>query len=249
MAACASHLGVDGACLREPCYFDVLHIGTAGNLDIDERPFLTDGCRSNRSLFGRKALGLESRRSVLSLGFGTVGSGCDLIIMRDLNRMQRLGNRQFLNIESPIGPLGLVADGDRILEVRFDPSPEGDCLPRTRTGLCQVLRQAERELDEFFEGRRRQFELSLTIGGTAFQNRVWTALCDVPFGVTCSYSDLARKIDSPNSPRAVGTALGRNPLAIVVPCHRVIGADGSLVGFGGGLEIKRKLLEHEARFA
>lgn len=76
MAACPSHLGLDGACLREPCHFDVLRIGTAGNLDIDERPFVTDGCRSNRSLFGRKALGLEIRRSVLSLGFGTVGSGC-----------------------------------------------------------------------------------------------------------------------------------------------------------------------------
>jgi methylated-DNA-[protein]-cysteine S-methyltransferase len=166
-----------------------------------------------------------------------------------LNRMRQPDNRQVVKMDSPIGPLGLVADGDRILEVRFDPFPEGDYSTRTKVGLCQVLGQAERELGEFFEGRRRQFELSLTIGGTVFQNRVWTALCDVPFGTTCSYSDLARRIGSPNSSRAVGMALGRNPLAIVVPCHRVIGADGSLVGFGGGLEIKRKLLEHEARFA
>jgi len=166
-----------------------------------------------------------------------------------LSRTRHLGNRQFLNIESPIGLLGLVAEGGQILEVRFDLSLDDDYAPRTNAGICKSLRQAERELGQFFEGRRRQFELPLTIRGTAFQNRVWTALCDVPFGATCSYSDLARRIGSPNSSRAVGMALGRNPLAIVVPCHRVIGVDGSLVGFAGGLPIKRKLLEHESRFA
>jgi methylated-DNA-[protein]-cysteine S-methyltransferase len=159
------------------------------------------------------------------------------------------GSRQFLTIESPIGPLGIVADGDRILEVCFDPVRGGDDARRTEAELCPVLRQAERELGEFFDGRRRHFGLSLALAGTTFQNRVWSALHEVPFGATCSYSELARRIGSPNSSRAVGMALGRNPLVIVVPCHRVIGADGSLVGFGGGLEIKRKLLEHEARFA
>ena len=165
------------------------------------------------------------------------------------DRTLQKGNRQRLTIDSPIGYIGLLAEGNQLLEVRFDPHQDSDWAGREENRICPVLRQAQRELTEFFEGQRRQFTLALTMRGTPFQNQVWNALCAVPYGETCSYSDLARRIGSPNSSRAVGMALGRNPIVIVVPCHRVIGADGSLVGFGGGLEIKRKLLEHEARFA
>ena len=93
------------------------------------------------------------------------------------------------------------------------------------------------------------FDLPLRLGGTAFQNRVWKALCDIPFGETTTYGALARRIGKPTAFRAVGAANGANPLPIVVPCHRVIGSDGSLTGFGGGIEIKRFLLAHEAGVA
>lgn len=158
-------------------------------------------------------------------------------------------NQQRLRIESPVGWLDLLSEAGLLVAVRFS-SPGDSRAPGSRaaSASCPVLRQAERELCEFFDGKRQQFTIPLTIRGTPFQNRVWNALCDVPFGATCSYSELARRIGSPKGVRAVGVALGRNPIAIVVPCHRVIGADGSLVGFGGGLEIKRLLLEHESRF-
>jgi methylated-DNA-[protein]-cysteine S-methyltransferase len=106
---------------------------------------------------------------------------------------------------------------------------------------------ARTQLAEYFAGRRRRFELPLAMDGTPFQRRVWQALREIPYGRTTTYGELARRIGrSPSASRAVGMANGRNPIAVVVPCHRVVGADGSLTGFGGGLERKRLLLELEA---
>ncbi len=106
-----------------------------------------------------------------------------------------------------------------------------------------------RQLDQYFAGKLRQFDLSLELKGTSFQKKVWQALGDIPYGETTSYGTLASRLGDPKKSRAVGTANGQNPLPIIIPCHRVIGADGSLTGFGGGLETKRFLLDHERRHA
>jgi len=111
----------------------------------------------------------------------------------------------------------------------------------------EPFEDARTQLAEYFAGRRRRFELPLAMDGTPFQRRVWQALREIPYGRTTSYGELAHRIGrSPSASRAVGMANGRNPIAVVVPCHRVVGADGSLTGFGGGLERKRLLLELEA---
>jgi methylated-DNA-[protein]-cysteine S-methyltransferase len=108
-----------------------------------------------------------------------------------------------------------------------------------------ILARAGEQLNEYFAGRRQSFDLPLAARGTGFQQSVWRALTDIPYGVTRSYREIAEAVGSPRAFRAVGAANGRNPIAVIVPCHRVIGADGSLTGFGGGLERKRWLLEHE----
>jgi methylated-DNA-[protein]-cysteine S-methyltransferase len=108
-----------------------------------------------------------------------------------------------------------------------------------------MLVEAERQLSEYFAGKRTQFELPLEPRGTEFQKKVWLSLREIPFGKTQSYMEIARAIGSPRACRAVGGATGRNPLSIVVPCHRVVGANGALTGFGGGLETKAKLLALE----
>jgi methylated-DNA-[protein]-cysteine S-methyltransferase len=104
-----------------------------------------------------------------------------------------------------------------------------------------------KQLREYFDGKRRDFEIPLDVEGTEFQTKVWAALRKIPFGRTASYADIARKIGKPKAMRAVGMANGRNPVSIVVPCHRVIGADGSLTGYGGGLDRKKILLDLESR--
>ena len=107
------------------------------------------------------------------------------------------------------------------------------------------LSAAMRQLAEYFAGTRREFDLPLRFQGTTFQTRVWRELTEIPYGQTWSYGQLAQRIDKPSASRAVGLANGRNPISILVPCHRVIGADGSLTGYGGGIERKRWLLAHE----
>jgi methylated-DNA-[protein]-cysteine S-methyltransferase len=107
------------------------------------------------------------------------------------------------------------------------------------------FREVERQLREYFEGKRTAFDLHLHPKGTPFQLAVWKALMKIPYGATCSYGDIAKAIGRPQAVRAVGLANGRNPLPIVVPCHRVIGADGKLVGYGGGLTVKQALLDRE----
>jgi methylated-DNA-[protein]-cysteine S-methyltransferase len=111
------------------------------------------------------------------------------------------------------------------------------------------LAQVQCQVDEYDAGKRREFDFELAPDGPEFHNQVWAALLEIPFGETVSYGAIARKVGQPNAARAVGVANGANPIALIVPCHRVIGSDGSLTGYGGGLLLKRALLEHEARVA
>jgi methylated-DNA-[protein]-cysteine S-methyltransferase len=153
-------------------------------------------------------------------------------------------------VPSPVGPLLVSADDAGLSSVWFAPHDgrisAGWVRDERRTGaVSRTLAAAREELDAYFAGSLREFHVPLSPSGTPFQLRVWEALRRIPFGETVSYSTLARRIGSPDAVRAVGAANGRNPLPIIVPCHRVIGADGSLTGFGGGIERKRWLLDHE----
>ena len=147
---------------------------------------------------------------------------------------------------SSVGPLLLAADDDGLRLVEFHESRHRIKRgPDWREGEHAVLRRARAQLAEYFDGRRRQFDLPLSPRGTPFQRDVWLALAAIPYGETISYAQLATRVGRPAAMRAVGAANGRNPLPIVLPCHRVIGADGSLTGFGGGLPTKQFLLELE----
>jgi methylated-DNA-[protein]-cysteine S-methyltransferase len=148
-------------------------------------------------------------------------------------------------IETPVGSLLVAADDAGLRRIHF---PEEGRARRPESGWTRDPRPFARlrqQLEEYFAGRRRAFSLDLAPEGTEFQRETWRALTAIPYGETISYAELARRVGRPNASRAVGAANGRNPLPIVVPCHRVIGADGSLTGFGGGLPVKRALLELE----
>jgi methylated-DNA-[protein]-cysteine S-methyltransferase len=148
-------------------------------------------------------------------------------------------------VESPVGHLLVAGDADQLHLIRF-PTEHRALEPGAEWRRDESLFAAVFEqLRAYFAGELTQFDLSLRFAGTAFQNTVWTALCGIPFGETTSYGALAARIGKPAASRAVGGANGANPLPIVVPCHRVIGSDKSLTGFGGGIEIKRFLLAHE----
>jgi len=153
---------------------------------------------------------------------------------------------------SPIGELTLVAGPRGLRELTWPVEPGGaapDDGPRIGDEppeVAAILDAAVAQLDEYFAGERREFDLPLDPVGTDFQLRAWTALRVIPYGETRSYAQQAQRIGSPNAVRAVGAANGRNPISIIVPCHRVVGADGSLTGFGGGLDAKRFLLDLEA---
>jgi methylated-DNA-[protein]-cysteine S-methyltransferase len=149
-------------------------------------------------------------------------------------------------ISSPIGLLTLTSNGSALTQLSL---PRGDDTERddVPADADPILSAAREQLEAYFDMRLRQFDLPLEPKGTDFQRRVWDSLRAIPYGETISYAELARRIDNPKAVRAVGAANGRNPLMIIVPCHRVIGADGSLTGFGGGIDRKRWLLDHEAR--
>jgi methylated-DNA-[protein]-cysteine S-methyltransferase len=151
---------------------------------------------------------------------------------------------------SPVGELLLGAADEGLTCIRFDREGEGhrpaDGWRRADGGRAsRVLADARAQLAAYFAGELSRFDLPLAAHGTPFQERVWSALRGIAFGEAISYAELARRIGDPSSVRAVGHANGRNPLPVIVPCHRVIGSDGSLTGFGGGIERKRWLLEHE----
>ncbi len=152
-------------------------------------------------------------------------------------------------VDSPLGPLTLVADGDALVGIymvdqRHRPPDErfGEPAPADDPTLVA----AADELVEYFAGRRQRFTVPIRPAGTAFQRAVWEQIAAIPFGVTATYTDLAAAIGRPTATRAVGAAVGRNPLSIVVPCHRVIGAGGALTGYAGGLDRKRTLLALES---
>ena len=146
-------------------------------------------------------------------------------------------------LETPIGELLLVASDRGLRAVCFPGWTRG---PDEVEGDSPVLDEAARQLDEYFAGTRTAFDLPLDLVGTPFQVDAWHGLAEIPYGETVSYGEQARRLGKPDAVRAVGAANGRNPLPIVLPCHRVIGADGSLTGFGGGLHVKQALLDHEA---
>jgi methylated-DNA-[protein]-cysteine S-methyltransferase len=155
-------------------------------------------------------------------------------------------------LDSPVGPLVLAARDDRLVGLRLPAvADDGTTTAAPLDGWqpapsrSEVLAEAAEQLAAYFAGELRDFDLPLQLDGTDFQRRVWAALQEIPYGTTSGYGELAQRLDSPGASRAVGLANNRNPVAIIVPCHRVIGADGTLIGFGGGLECKRWLLDHE----
>lgn len=148
-------------------------------------------------------------------------------------------------LETPIGSLLLVGTKEALVRVAFEQDGRPVQPPEDAEHGPAELETASRQLHEYFAGRRSTFDLLLDPRGTEFQCAVWDALATIPFGETWSYAELAERIGRPSAVRAVGAANGRNPLPVVLPCHRVIGADGSLTGFGGGLDAKRFLLDLE----
>jgi methylated-DNA-[protein]-cysteine S-methyltransferase len=152
-------------------------------------------------------------------------------------------------IDSPIGPLTIVASETGVRAVLFahEDDKRAAALADGVVDPDQpIVAKAARQLREWFEGRRRDFDLPLDLHGTAFQVKAWHALATIPYGETISYGQQATRIGEPNKARAIGAANGRNPIPIVLPCHRVIGSNGALTGYAGGLDAKRLLLQHEA---
>jgi methylated-DNA-[protein]-cysteine S-methyltransferase len=151
----------------------------------------------------------------------------------------------YTTFESPVGPLLLAGDSNALRLLSFETSkhaaPPRPDWNQNRAAFAEVIRQ----LQAYFRGELEEFDVPLAMEGTEFQIRVWNALRTIPYGETISYAQLARRIGNPKAVRAVGLANGSNPIPIIVPCHRVIGSDGSLTGFGGGLSTKKKLLELE----
>jgi methylated-DNA-[protein]-cysteine S-methyltransferase len=160
-------------------------------------------------------------------------------------------SRLYQDMDSPVGRLRLISAGDELVGIWFEngrdaqrhaqgATPEG-----LQPGTSPVLERAREQLEEYFRGERREFDLPLAPEGTEFQQRVWQRLLGIGYGTTTTYGALAQSLGNPNASRAVGLANGSNPIPIVIPCHRVIGANGALTGFGGGLPVKSALLELE----
>lgn len=153
--------------------------------------------------------------------------------------MKRISDTAARNIDTPIGVLGLCARGGFLTAVKFHAVD--------KFGEDEVLDVAAQQLEEYFSGSRREFDIPMDMGGTDFQKKCWQALMEIPYGETRSYSDIAMQVGSPKGVRAVGMANHVNPIPIIVPCHRVVGKNGSLTGYAGGLDMKTWLIEHEKR--
>jgi methylated-DNA-[protein]-cysteine S-methyltransferase len=148
---------------------------------------------------------------------------------------------------SPVGPLTLVAQGGALIGVYFENAPRAPEWVRDDGATSDVHAAARRQLDEYFAGKRQRFELPLAPRGTPFRQAVWEQLRRIPYGETTTYGEIARALGNPAATRAVGGANHHNPISIIIPCHRVIGADGSLTGYGGELHRKKILLDLEAK--
>jgi O-6-methylguanine DNA methyltransferase len=170
-------------------------------------------------------------------------------MQQQLTRTARDEAHAVRQIDTPLGPMLALAGAGGILRLEFDRDAEPDIsLTATRAERLEAERHLKKlasELGEYFAGKREQFTVRLLPSGSDFEQRAWRFLCGIPFGQTRSYGEQARSIAGPNAARAVGGANGRNRIAIVIPCHRVIGADGSLTGFASGIDRKRWLLRHE----
>lgn len=156
------------------------------------------------------------------------------------------GKLLFDTADSPIGELLLVGDGHALRGLYMQEGRKPMTIGREWQHDPGALADPRRQLEQYFAGERTSFDLQLIMRGSPFQRRVWRALQDIPFGETISYGEIAGRIGEPSAPRAVGWANGSNPISVIVPCHRVIGANGSLTGYGGGIERKRTLLDLEA---
>ena len=163
---------------------------------------------------------------------------------------------QYRTIESPIGPLLIAGDDNGLRFLLFSRGPfdsrslaqgkRSEVKPKPEWEADRgLLKEPVKQLTAYFAGKLRAFDIPLAPKGTPFQSQVWRALCDIPYGETTSYGELAQRIGNPKAVRAVGLANGSNPISIIIPCHRVIGSNGSLVGYGGGLPIKQALLSLE----
>ena len=141
--------------------------------------------------------------------------------------------------DTPVGRLGIAEKDGKISQVSFFDTVKGELLE------TPLIKEAYRQLDEYFKGKRKSFDLPLLLDGTEFQIKVWKALMTIDYGKTSSYGDVAKLIGSPKASRAVGSANNKNKIAIIIPCHRVIGSNGTLTGYAGGLEIKQYLLDLE----
>jgi methylated-DNA-[protein]-cysteine S-methyltransferase len=148
--------------------------------------------------------------------------------------------------ESPLGELLLTGDTQSLFGVYLSNQKHTPVIGQHWVRNDNAFSRAVIQLNEYFLGQRRQFDVPMDAEGTEFQKRVWKSLCQIPYGKTCGYGELARELGNPNASRAVGMANGCNPISIIVPCHRVIGANGALTGYGGGLTAKKWLLDHEA---
>lgn len=152
--------------------------------------------------------------------------------------------KNMIYYKSPIGNLIIMEEENAIIKLCFK-EQEITNIKDIQEFETPLLKKAKKQLEEYFEGKRKKFNLALRLNGTSFQNKVWKALLNIPYAKTCSYKDIAKNIGNENTSRAVGNANNKNPLPIFIPCHRVIGSNGKLIGYAGGLDIKIKLLELE----
>jgi methylated-DNA-[protein]-cysteine S-methyltransferase len=162
--------------------------------------------------------------------------------------VREMNSRYFSEIDSPVGTLLLVGDGESLTGLYMNDQRHRPDFPSSeRNDRC--FKEVRSQLKAYFAGQLTEFDIPLAGQGTSFQQTVWKALRKIPYGMTQTYGSLAKRIGNPNASRAVGLANGRNPIGIIVPCHRVIGANGTLTGYAGGVQRKQWLLEHERRYA
>jgi len=151
-------------------------------------------------------------------------------------------DNQYQSYESPFGNIVIVSNGKAITNITLESKND----PKCKKEADELTDKAANQLDEYFSGKRREFDIPLDPCGSGFQQKVWKALLEIPYGETRSYKEIAQMIDNPKACRAVGLANNKNPIWIMIPCHRVIGTDGTLTGYGGGLAMKQRLLEIES---